>query len=98
MSLGLYYHPSAVKDAQQITEEYERKSEDLADEFWAELTFALEAIEKHPERHHFDLTGKRRNNLNKFPFHILFEERLDGIKILVIKHHRRNPSYGTRRK
>ncbi len=98
MNKKIYYHPSAVKDARQITKDYEKKSENLADEFWAELTFALASIEEHPERHHFDVTGKRRNNLKKFPFHILFEERLDDIKILVIKHHRRNPSYGTRRK
>ena len=98
MSKGLYYHPSAVKDAQQITKDYELESTELADEFWAELINALSLIEKYPERHHFDLTGKRRLNLKKFPFHILFEERIDGIKVLVIKHHRRSPRYGMRRK
>ena len=40
----------------------------------------------------------RRSNLRKFPYHILFEERLDGIHIIVVRHDRKNPNYGLKRR
>ena len=58
----------------------------------------VEAIAAHPRRHHYDASGMRRYNLNKFPYHILFEERLDCIRIIVVRHDHRNPAYGLRRR
>ena len=93
----LFYHPLAVKDAQRIFKDYETINAELGDRFWLELMEALEQIRRHPERCHFDETGKRRKNLKRFPFHVLYEERPKDTKVLVIKHHRRSPSYGMRR-
>jgi len=39
----------------------------------------------------------RRANLTKFPYQILYEERPEGIKVMVVRHHRRSPRYGLRR-
>lgn len=96
--MELVIHPRAAKDAREIAAKYSDVSEDLADRFWSELDAAIETIAEFPERHHFDPSGLRRSNLVKFPFHILFEERLDCIRVIVIRHHHRNPSFGLGRK
>jgi len=96
--MALNIHPLAVKDVREIGQRYLAITEELYDRFWEELDSALEMIDSHPEPHHFDRSGKRRSNLKKFPFHILFEEPGGTGRILVIRHHRRHPNYGIRRK
>ena len=91
------FHPRAVLDARKIEQDYAKISEDLADRFWTELNEANDEVFSRPEQH-FDPSGYRRRNLTKFPFHILFEERLDCIRIMIIRHHHRDVSYGMQRK
>lgn len=55
-------------------------------------------MESHPERFHFDPSGWRRANLEKFPYQLLFYEELDGVRIMLLRHDRRNPSFGMSRK
>jgi plasmid stabilization system protein ParE len=93
----LIFHPAVVKDVREIVGKYSEISEELANRFWQELEFAIEGIARFPERHHYDPSGLRRSNLEKFPYHLLFEERLDGLRVIVVRHHHRNPSYGLRR-
>lgn len=93
----LMIHPRAAKDAREIATKYADISDDLRNQFWEEIDDAIDCIELHPERHHYDPCGMRRSNLNKFPYHILFEERLECNRIIVIRHHHRNPRYGIRR-
>ncbi len=77
---------------------YERISNALGDAFWSELLEAIQLACEHPERHHFDQSGLRRCNLKRFPVHFLFRESATHIRIVVIRHHRRHPGYGSRRK
>ena len=93
----LIIHPRAAKDAREIAVKYADVSDDLCVQFWKELDDAIDFIERYPERHHYDPTGRRRSNLKKFPYHILFEERLECNRSIVIRHHHRNPRYGLRR-
>lgn len=93
----LVIHPRAAKDARDIAAKYAEVSDELRDQFWEEMDLAIDQIERYPERHHYDPSGKRRSNLEKFPYHILFEERLECNRILVIRHHHRHPRYGLRR-
>ncbi len=93
----LLIHPKAAKDAREIAMRYAKVSDELRDQFWKEIDDAIDYIERYPERHHYDPSGRRRSNLEKFPYHILFEERLECNRIIVIRHHHRNPRYGLRR-
>jgi len=52
------------------------------DRFWNELDSATDGIASFPERHHYDPSGLRRSNLVKFPYHVLFEQRLDCVRIM----------------
>ena len=94
----LIIHPKAAKDAREIAAMYAEISDELRDKFWKEIDDAIDYIEKYPERHHYDPSGRRRSNLERFPYHILFEERLIHNRIMVIRHHHRNPRYGLRRR
>jgi len=93
----LIIHPRAAKDAREIAAKYAEVADDLCDQFWKELDDAIDYIERYPERNHYDPSGRRRSHLKKFPYHILFEERLECNRIIVIRHHHRNPRYGLRR-
>lgn len=96
--MDLVFHPAAARDARAITADYAGISDRLADEFWEELELAIEAIARYPERHHYDPCGLRRSNLKRFPFHVLFEQNLKVIRVMVIRHHHRNPTHGLKRR
>jgi mRNA-degrading endonuclease RelE of RelBE toxin-antitoxin system len=91
------FHPRAVQDARKIEQDYAEISKNLADRFWTELNEAIDAVFSRPEQH-FDPSGYRRRNLGKFPFRILFEVRLDCVRIMIIRHHHRKISYGMQRR
>jgi plasmid stabilization system protein ParE len=96
--MDLIFHPASARDARIIATKYSKISDQLETRFWREFDAAIDAIASHPERHHYDPSGMRRFNLKKFPYHILFEERLDCVRVIVVRHHHRHPSYGLRRR
>lgn len=69
----------------------------LANEFHAELIMAFERAAKTPTRFHLVTDSLRRVNLKKFPYHFLFLDLPDRVRFLVLRHHRRDPEYGTDR-
>lgn len=96
--MELIIHPDAAKDVREIAAKYADVSDNLVERFWTELDVAMDGIAAYPERCHYDPSGLRRSNLVKFPCHILFEQQLDCIQIIVIRHHHRHPSYGIERR
>lgn len=91
------YHPKVPTEVRAFLEHYDAISPDLGDSFWQALTDAIDYAREHPERHHFDSSGRRRSNLNRFPIHILFRILPGMIRITAIRHDRQIPSYGARR-
>ena len=73
-------------------------SEAVASQFWDELSEALDQIRSDSISHHYDPSGLRRLNMKKFPYHILFEELEDRLRVQVVRHNSRNPGFGMRRK
>jgi hypothetical protein len=73
-------------------------NEAVAHEFWVELSEHLIKIRKHPAQFHFDSSGLRRSNLKKFPYHVLFINFADRVRVQVIRHDSRRSAYGIRRK
>ena len=69
----------------------------LADRFFADLLLTIGCALAEPRRFPPAGEGMRRANLKDFPYHFLFEEKPWGIKVTVVRHHRRNPRYGMRR-
>jgi plasmid stabilization system protein ParE len=94
---SLAYHSSVPLEVREILDYYEGISPLLADEFWNELTEALEYARIHPARHHFDASGRRRSNLSRFPYHFLFRVFPTTVRITAVRHNNRDPKYGVRR-
>lgn len=97
--MKLRYHRLAVRDVRDVLDYYESEAgSPLADRFLNELLATIDKIQANSL--HFPPlsdTGLRRANLTNFPYHVLYEEGLWGIKVMVVRHHRRNPRYGLRR-
>lgn len=69
----------------------------LADRFFDEITALVEAIEQRPGSFHPVAKDLRRANMSNFPYHLLFRDRLEAVRILVLRHHRRHPGFGAKR-
>ena len=97
--MRLILHQKVYSDIDKIMEYYERTATpELADEFYAELRhFMAEALQK-PESFSIRDRDIRRVNLQRFPYHFLFRIVGDIVRILVVRHHRRHPSLGVRRR
>jgi plasmid stabilization system protein ParE len=95
---GVFYHPKVPNEVREILAYYDEISEALGNAFWNELKEAIEHARKFPERHHFDSSGRRRSNLKRFPYHVLFRVFNTYIRVTVVRHHRRNPNFGAKRK
>lgn len=95
----IVYHVGARLDVLEIVEWYEQMDgPELADRFLEKLEERIGKLTN------YILSSKdhqiiRRANLDKFPYHLLYrfiDE--ETVKILTVKHDRRRPSYGRRRR
>lgn len=98
MSREILYHSAIQGEIREILDHYEAISGRVGDDFWVELTEAFDCAPRLPERHHFDSSGRRRSNLKTFPYHFLFRTSDAQIKVTVVRHNSRQPTYGIRRK
>ncbi len=96
--MRLIYHPAVQKDVNGILGYYEGVSSELADDFWYELRRIIDWISANPQHGHSVQTGLLRVNLRRFPYHLLFRCRAGTIQIVVVRHNKRHPKVGTRRR
>lgn len=97
--MRLVFHPKLYADIAQVMEYYEQvASADLADEFYAELLQLMREAAKRPESFPIRERDIRRANLRRFPYHFLFRVASDAVRILVVRHHKREPSLGIGRR
>jgi len=97
--LKVILHRCVPNDVREILLYYETASgKELASEFYNELLAHIRETAENPKRHHLYAKGLRRANLNRFPYHFLYRARTDAIYILVVRHEKRDPKYGMRRR
>ena len=84
----------------EIVEHYENTAgSKIARDFFAELRYLVERIAERPESFPVIRTTLRKAVLRQFPYQIVFEKiDKEAIKILVVRHNRRRPSHGMRRR
>lgn len=78
-------------------EKYGEVSDELAEDFFSELQTGLFKVAENPRFFHFDACGLRRCNFDRFPYHFLYDVREDYVRVWVVRHNRRNPSWGLKR-
>ena len=97
--MNVRYNKFVQRDVNEIRDNYTRESgPERADEFFDELRKAMRLAALDPMRFHTAEGGLRRANLKRFPYHFLYRIRPGYIRISVVKHHKRHPSFGLRRK
>ena len=98
--MALIFHRLVQKDLRTVLGYYEEEGGALlADRFFEELDALVTAVAREPRRFHpASIDGLRRANMANFPYHLLFRESPAGVRVLVLRHHRRHPNYGIARK
>jgi len=76
---------------------YREISPDLAESFYQEFLAGIAKVVENPKTFHFDACGLRRCNLERFPFHFLYDIRSGHIRVWVLRHDKRRPGFGTAR-
>jgi len=75
------FHRRVQHDLDEILDRYEAISESLADDFFAEFQQGVKKTASNPRFFHHDASGLRRCNLDRFPYHFLYNIREDTIRI-----------------
>jgi hypothetical protein len=57
----------------------------------------LKKVEENPRFFHFDQSGLRRCNLDRFPYHFLYDVRENYVRVWVLRYNGRDPKFGLRR-
>jgi plasmid stabilization system protein ParE len=97
--MRLVLHPKVHSDIDEIMGYYERvATRELADQFYSELRHYMQQAAERPESFAIRERDLRRVNLQRFPFHFLFRVTDEVVRILVVRHHRRRPTVGVRRR
>lgn len=96
--MTILYHPSVRKDVREIIDYYDARSDTAGDRFFAEMKAAEMFLTETPAQCHFIGPWHRRLNFKRFPYHLVFDLADDVVRVLVIRHHRRHPDHGMRRR
>ena len=88
------FHPAVEHDVAEALQRYDAVSQKLGEEFNAELRRAIAVAAAHPHRFHPIKSGFHRANLRHFPYHFIYRELVDGIRVTLVRHHRRHPDFG----
>lgn len=97
--MRVFLHEGAIRDVREIVEWQSEDSAKAADRFFAEFHAVAGFVAAHAHAGH--PCGRfRRWNFKRLPFHLLymaFAEK-DELWIMVVRHDRRHPSYGMKRR
>jgi addiction module RelE/StbE family toxin len=92
--MEVIYHPQVHRDVVEVARYYQTISARLANEFEDELRATIAQATDNPLRFPQTERGFRRANLKRFPYHVLYEVLPDVIRVMLVRHHKRNPQFG----
>jgi toxin ParE1/3/4 len=96
--MNLIYHRHVQHDVSAVLNYYDEVGgPGLGDAFFEEFMAYVALVLESPTRFHPVDGDLRRANLERFPYHFLYRIHRDTIRILVVRHHQRDPTYGLRR-
>lgn len=95
--MKIEYHPAVEQDVAEALRRYDSVSQRLSDAFKAELRRVIAVSAAKPGRFHLIREGLHRANLKRFPYHVIYRELADGIRVTLVRHHRRHPGHGMER-
>jgi plasmid stabilization system protein ParE len=98
--MTLEFHPAVQQDFNSAIDYYAAGGGgQLADRFEAELRDCLAAIKSGPRQYAFyqGSTAFRRIRLRSFPYHFVYREKLDVVRVTILKHEKLHPRFGMKR-
>lgn len=96
--MNFSFHRRVQQDVSEALRYYDAAAGSaLGDAFFAELIALIESASRNPTKFHSVKGELRRANLRRFPYHFLFRCKDDVVRILVVRHNRRHPGFGTER-
>lgn len=98
--MRVFFHRLIAKDLKAALSYYESEGgPKLGDRFFDDVEKTVARVVENPRAFHF-LEGVRfrRASLERFPYHFLFEERESNVRFLVMRHDKRNPAFGLKRR
>ncbi len=97
--MRLEFHRLVASDVSRIMRYYEEVAgSQLADNFYEELRTSFLKTAEAPELSPIGDADLRRVNLRRFPYHFLFRITGDAVRVLVVRHHKRDPLLGSIRR
>ena len=93
----LEYHPESTAESGEAIDWYWSRSPLAALDFADELESALARLQNTPQVCPPYLHSTRRMILDRFPFSVVFRERLHDIQIIAVAHASRRPGYWANR-
>jgi plasmid stabilization system protein ParE len=96
--MKLEFHPDTVTDYLEASDHYEGISSNLQRQFRAEILSAIDRILANPFLY-VEVEGIRRALLNRFPYSVVYRViGKDTVRVLVIRHHKRDPEFSSDRR
>ena len=96
--MKIEYHPFVVDDLSDAETHYGQLQPGLSQAFRAEVIQTIKQIKDRPFLY-AEINGVRRALLRHFPFSIVYRIlSKDKIRILLIRHHKRQPAFGSGRR
>jgi toxin ParE1/3/4 len=98
--MTLEFHPAVQQDFNAAIDYYAAEGgRHLADRFEAEMRDCLAAIQSGPRQLAFyqGTTAFRRIRLLHFPYVVVYREKLDVVRVTILKHEKRHPRFGMKR-
>ena len=93
------HHPATATELNDAVRYLNTQRSGLGAELREEITATIGRIKEAPFRYSVVGGDIRRCFVNRFPFSVLYRViDEDSVRILVIRHHRLRPSYGTQRR
>ena len=97
--MDIIYHEQIKKDLRAALSYYDAEGGCcLGDQFFEDVEATAARVIGNPHGFHFAADGLRRAALDAFPYHFLYEESETGICFLVLRHDKRHPGFGLRRR
>lgn len=97
--MKLHFHRSVQSDLRLALEYFDREGgTKLGDRFFAEVQATKDQIAENPTRFGFFRDDIRRARLHVFRYHFLFRIVRDEVRVLVLRHNRRDPEFGLSRR
>jgi len=96
--MNLIYHRGVQGDVATVLRYYDEVGgSGLSEAFFDDFMRHVSLVVENPARFHRVDGDLRRANLDRFPYHFLYRVQGDTVRILVVRHHQRDPDHGIKR-